>query len=75
MWYSLIGAVLVLVVQKLGIKIPIINPSPAGPAVDKPLADCLDWLLKVKAGEVKMDDLDKETLKAIKAALSDLETK
>lgn len=46
-------------------------PVPAGP--DKPAVDFFDWLLKVKSGYVRLDDHDKEVLKAVSAALADLE--
>jgi hypothetical protein len=47
-------------------------PTPVQPAngeADKPALDFLQWLLSVKAGAIKLDDLDREVLKQIAAAM------
>lgn len=79
---ALAGSVLTVILHRYGIKVPglpdpavppVLTPAPApapkptpAPAADKPAVDFLAWLLKAKAGEIKLDNLDTETLLAIR---------
>lgn len=74
-----IGFALYYFAGRLGIKLPnpqpelpsLPTPSPK-PVVDKEALDFLNWLLAVKAGKVKLDELDLEAIKSIKSALDDM---
>lgn len=72
----LLSAALGFIASKLGIKLPNImptpNPTPVTPEVDKPLKDCLTYLLEVKAGLKKLDELDKQTLVTLAPLVAEL---
>lgn len=72
-----VGAAAWVIAQRFGLKLPLAPapspaPAPAVPAADKEAADFLAWALKVKAGYVRLDDHDKETLKLIVSTLKDI---
>ena len=72
-----LGAVAAVVANRLGIKLPgqpdKITPAPApAPEADKPLVDVLGYLMKVKAGQLKLDELDKQALATIKPLVDSL---
>jgi len=76
----LIGAALMLVSHRLGIKLPLMpDPTPVAPVAPAPggsadveASEFLAWALKVKAGVIRLDDHDKETLKLISTALKEI---
>ena len=45
------------------------TPTPANGQADQPALDFLQWLIAVKAGTIKLDDMDREVLKQIAAAM------
>ena len=75
--YSLIGAVVTVVAARFGIPVPGLPtpkvpkaPDPAAP--DSALVDALQHLLKARAGDIKLDDMDREILRALKPVLDAL---
>lgn len=56
-------------VQPAPVPVPAPKPGPALPDADKPAVDFLTWLIRVKAGEVKLDDHDREAIKLIRTGL------
>lgn len=74
----LIGAAVLLISHKLGIKVPglpepPVKPvAPADPAVDKEASEFLAWALKVKTGVLRLDEQDRETLKLIQVTLKEI---
>lgn len=69
----LVGAVAAAVLHKLGIQNPLKpDAPPATPAVDPQLTDVNAWLLNVKSGKVKPDDLDYAMLAQIKPLVDEL---
>lgn len=70
----LLGFGVKLLLDLAKIKLPGL-PTPSPDTADPETVDFLSWLLKVKAGIIKLDDKDKETLKLIKTTLAETEVK
>lgn len=72
-----LGAIVMYAYQRWGGKaplppVPIPGPAPSPvPIADREATEFLAWLVKVKAGTVRLDDQDKETLRLIKSALAE----
>jgi hypothetical protein len=87
--YYVAPVVLTIVANRFGIKlpgqpefkfplpspVPGTNPipGPTPPVADKEAVAFLNWLMSVKAGSIKLDSLDLEALRLIKAGLADVE--
>jgi len=79
----LIGAAILFAVQKLNLLPPSLTPTPAGPSpatpaapavpqMDKPLADFIPWLISAKAGQIRLDDQDREGLETVRTLMAAL---
>jgi hypothetical protein len=72
----LIGAAVLAIATKLGLKVPGMDPVPKPPPVPTPnMVDpeasvFLDWSLAVKGGKLKLDAQDVEAVKVIRATIS-----
>ena len=67
--YAVGGYVLTVVARRLGLPVPGLElPKPVLPdpgAPDRVLVDALQHVLKARAGEIKLDNMDLEVLRAL----------
>ena len=79
----LIGAAILFAAQKLNLLPPSLTPTPAGPSpatpavpavpqMDKPLAGFIPWLISAKAGQIRLDDQDREGLETVRTLMAAL---
>ena len=51
---------------------PATPATPAVPQMDKPLADFIPWLISAKAGQIRLDDQDREGLQTVRTLMAAL---
>lgn len=51
---------------------PAPAPQPSAPQMDRELADFIPWLIATKAGQVRLDDQDREGLETVRTLLAAL---